>query len=93
MSGSCRVLIEAVLPASGYSAICSSRYFAWEVPHMSSMDLESPDADAVEQHADVIPEDSDADEPAETHETPLEANQADSAEQDRILAVDDDEYR
>ena len=60
---------------------------------MSSMDPESPDADVAEQHADALPDDTDADEPAETHETPLEANQADSAEQDRILAVDDDEYR
>lgn len=57
---------------------------------MSDMGLESPDADSAEQDQDAFPE---TDEPGDSVETPLEANQADAAEQARELAVDDEEYR
>jgi hypothetical protein len=57
---------------------------------MSDMGLEAPDADAAEQDQDVIPEPEETDEPGEL---PLEASQADLAEQARELSVDDDEYR
>ncbi len=60
---------------------------------MSDMSLEAPDADAAEQHTDALPEDNGADERAELPEPPLEANEADSAEQARTVTVDDDEYR
>jgi hypothetical protein len=56
-------------------------------------DIEAPDADAAEQHQDVVPEPGDDDEPAEAEEPPLEANAADAAEQARIVKPDDDEYR
>jgi hypothetical protein len=57
---------------------------------MSDMDLESPDADAAEQEQDAFPDAAEDDSPSET---PLEANQADAAEQARELGADDDEYR
>ncbi len=57
-------------------------------------DIEAPDADAAEQHQDVIPEPDDNDEPTpEEEEPPLEADQADAAEQARVVTPDDDEYR
>lgn len=57
---------------------------------MSDMSLEAPDADSAEQEQDAFPQAADDD---STGETPLEANQADTAEQARELDVDDDEYR
>lgn len=57
---------------------------------MSDMGLESSDADAVEQEQDAFPDAAEADDQGEV---PLEANQADAAEQARELAADDDEYR
>jgi hypothetical protein len=56
-------------------------------------DIEAPDADAAEQHQDVIPEPDDNDEPVEEEEPPLEADEADAAEQARVVTSDDDEYR
>jgi len=59
---------------------------------MSNMGLEAPDADAVEQQQDVVPEaENDAD--VTVKQPPLEANEADAAEQDQELAEADDEYR
>jgi hypothetical protein len=63
---------------------------------MSDMDLEAPDADAAEQNLDAVPEkpDVDEDELEEPEELPLEAAEADAAEQARVVNVDDDEdYR
>jgi hypothetical protein len=60
---------------------------------LSDDELEAPDADAAEQGQDAIPAADDADELEALTEVPLEANQADSAEQARELNVDDDEYR
>jgi hypothetical protein len=56
-------------------------------------DIEAPDADAAEQHQDVIPEPDANDEPAEVEEPPFEADRADAAEQARVVIPDDDEYR
>lgn len=50
---------------------------------------EVPEADASEQHTDVRPE---HDEPL-THTHPDAANEADEAEQARIVALDEDDYR
>lgn len=58
---------------------------------LSNEELEAPDADAAEQSQDAIP--AADDELDELTELPLEANQADSAEQARALNLDDDEYR
>jgi hypothetical protein len=61
---------------------------------MSDKELEAPDADSAEQELDAVPEAIEADErDTEGEETPLEANQADTAEQGRVLGTDDDEYR
>ncbi len=46
-----------------------------------------------EQAREAIPADADSDESDQPTETPLEANQADTAEQARELGLDDDEYR
>ena len=60
---------------------------------MSDLSIEAPDADSAEQDLDAVPEATDADERAEVTGTPLEADQADTAEQARELGPDDDEYR
>jgi len=57
------------------------------------MGLEEPLPDSVEQHQDAIPR-AEADRngsPAE--QLPLEADEADAAEQARELDLDDDDYR
>jgi hypothetical protein len=56
-------------------------------------DIEAPDADAVEQHQDVIPEPDANGQAAEMEKPPLEADAADVAEQGRVVIPDDDEYR
>ena len=60
---------------------------------MSDKGLEAPDADLAEQEMDAVPGDMDADEPDLPGELPLEANEADAAEQARPVSLDDDEYR
>jgi hypothetical protein len=57
---------------------------------MSDMGLERPVADSVEQDQDAIPG---AEEPDQRHELPLEADEADAAEQGRDLGLDEDDYR
>lgn len=56
------------------------------------MNLEQPVPDAVEQHTDAVPGDSDSG-PGPAGERPLEADEADTAEQLRDLGPDDEEYR
>lgn len=56
-------------------------------------DIEAPDADAAEQHVDVIPGPDDNDQAAPMEQPPLEADAADAAEQGRVVIPDDDEYR
>jgi hypothetical protein len=54
------------------------------------VDIEAPESDVIEQHTPVSSERR----RAAARETPLEANDADAAEQDREAGVDDeDEYR
>jgi len=60
---------------------------------LSNEELEAPDADAAEQGQDAIPGDAESDEQGPPAEPPLEADEADTAEQARELNVDDDEYR
>ncbi len=61
---------------------------------MSDMGLEAPDADSAEQKQDAVVEPDVDDEKPERPEPPLEANEADAAEQDQVLDSDDeDEYR
>jgi hypothetical protein len=60
---------------------------------MSEMRLEAPDADSAEQSQDVIPEPGEDEDIPVAEQAPLEANEADAAEQDQVLETDDDEYR
>jgi hypothetical protein len=60
---------------------------------MSDMGLERPVDDAVEQDQDVIPNGEELDENNLPHEVPLEANEADAAEQERDLGLDEEDYR
>ena len=56
---------------------------------MNDMSLERPVADSVEQDQDVIANGAELD----VWEVPLEANEADAAEQERALGHDEDDYR
>jgi hypothetical protein len=60
---------------------------------MSDMGLERPVADSVEQSQDVIADDSGSAEYNGPREVPLEADEADAAEQQRALDHDEDDYR
>jgi len=60
---------------------------------MSEMGLERPVDDSVEQDQDVIPDGEELDEVNLSHEVPLEVDEADAAEQDRELSLDEDDYR
>jgi hypothetical protein len=60
---------------------------------MGDMDVERPVDDAVEQDQDVIPDADDLDQSDLPYELPLEADEADAAEQERALGLDEDDYR
>lgn len=62
---------------------------------MRDRDAEDPVDDVVEQHKAVVPGDEDNDQDSELPdgELPLEANEADAAEQARAVGPDDDDYR
>jgi hypothetical protein len=51
-------------------------------------DLETPEADAVEQRREVV-----EDEPDQPPQVPLEVDPADAAEQSRTVGYDEDDYR
>ncbi|WP_030024618.1 hypothetical protein [Streptomyces monomycini] len=55
----------------------------------SEIDVEAPEADAAEQHADLAPH---HDQPL-TGIDPSAANEADVAEQARVVDLDEDDYR
>ncbi len=60
---------------------------------MSESDMEAPTADSVEQRQIVA---DDAEEPLnddEPVELPLDVNEADAAEQQRTVELDEDDYR
>lgn len=60
---------------------------------MSDMGLERPVEDAVEQDQDVIPNGAELDQSSLPHDLPLEVDEADAAEQERVLSLDEDDYR
>jgi hypothetical protein len=60
---------------------------------MSDMSLERPVDDSVEQDQDVIPDRAELDQSRLSYELPLEADEADAAEQERALSLDEDDYR
>lgn len=55
----------------------------------TDIDVEAPEADTAEQYADLAPR---RDEPLTVHD-PDEANEADLAEQARVVELNEDEYR
>ncbi|WP_328384740.1 hypothetical protein OHS81_11785 [Streptomyces sp. NBC_00400] len=55
----------------------------------TDIDVEAPEADTAEQHADLAPR---RDETVTVHD-PDEANEADLAEQARVVELNEDEYR
>jgi hypothetical protein len=61
-------------------------------PEMSDMGLEEPVPDSVEQKQDAIPA-AHEDENESAPQLPLEADEADAAEQAQELDLDDDDYR
>jgi len=54
------------------------------------LDMETPEDDALEQHQEVI---ADETETGARHEVPFDVNEADAAEQERAVGFDDDDYR
>jgi len=56
-------------------------------------ELERPDADSMEQDQDVIRDETEPVDNRRYHEMPLEADEADAAEQERDLGLDEDDYR
>jgi dihydrolipoamide dehydrogenase len=57
---------------------------------LSELDMETPEDDAIEQHQEVVPDET---VPAGRHEVPFDVNEADAAEQERAVGFDDDDYR
>ncbi|AUG80675.1 hypothetical protein CFP65_6002 [Kitasatospora sp. MMS16-BH015] len=61
----------------------------FEDDELDAVDPEAPEADAAEQHTDLAPT---RDEPL-SHVDPDTANEADRAEQARVVELDEDDYR
>ncbi len=57
---------------------------------LSELDMETPEGDAIEQHQEVVADESAA---GTSHEIPFDVDEADAAEQERAVGFDDDDYR
>jgi len=77
------------LAGTGESTVMADRKEKGIGP-LSELDMETPEGDAVEQHQEVV-----ADETVTglRRELPYDVNEADAAEQDRAVGFDDDDYR
>ncbi|MFH8488486.1 hypothetical protein [Streptomyces longisporoflavus] len=62
---------------------------AGETPDIADQSTEAPEADAAEQHTDLAPREDDSLRYADTDA----ANEADLAEQARVVSLDEDDYR
>ncbi|MBV7700827.1 hypothetical protein [Streptomyces sp. TRM70350] len=60
-----------------------------ETEEAQEFDVEAPEVDAAEQHADIVP---DRDDPL-TGVEPDRASEGDLAEQARVVSLDEDDYR
>ncbi len=60
---------------------------------VSDMGPEQPVDDSVEQDQDAIPNAAELEESDLAREVPLEVDEADAAEQERVLSLDEDDYR
>ena len=58
---------------------------------MTERGIEAPVDDAIEQDQSLRPDDDT--QPEWQHEVPLDANEADAAEQGRTVDLDEDDYR
>ena len=54
----------------------------------SALDIEAPEEDAVEQHTPVQNSEN-----GDASSVPLESNEADAADQRRVVELDEDDYR
>jgi hypothetical protein len=61
----------------------------FEEENATEIDVEAPENDAAQQHADLAPE---HDDPL-TEVDPGRANEADLVEQARVVSLDEDDYR
>ena len=57
---------------------------------VSEIGMETPEGDALEQHAEVVDNDNFV---ISAHERPYDVNEADAADQERAVGFDDDDYR
>jgi pyruvate/2-oxoglutarate dehydrogenase complex dihydrolipoamide dehydrogenase (E3) component len=57
---------------------------------LSELDMETPEDDALEQHRELIEEETPV---GVRREVPFDVNEADAAEQERVVGFDDDDYR
>jgi hypothetical protein len=57
---------------------------------LSELDMEIPEEDALEQHQEVIADETVT---AAPREVPFDVDEADAAEQERAVGFDDDDYR
>jgi pyruvate/2-oxoglutarate dehydrogenase complex dihydrolipoamide dehydrogenase (E3) component len=57
---------------------------------LSELGIETPEGDAIEQHQELVPDEAAVD---ARREVPFDVNEADAAEQDRVVGYDDDDYR
>ena len=57
---------------------------------LSELDMETPEDDAIEQHQEVVPDET---ETGARREVPFDVDEADAAEQERAVGFDDDDYR
>ena len=57
---------------------------------LSELDMETPEGDAIEQHQEVIADETVT---GARHELPFDVDEADAAEQERAIGFDDDDYR
>jgi pyruvate/2-oxoglutarate dehydrogenase complex dihydrolipoamide dehydrogenase (E3) component len=77
------------LAGSGASAVMADHREKGIGP-LSELDIETPEDDAIEQHQEVIPDETVV---SVRREVPFDVNEADVAEQDRAVGYDDDDYR
>jgi hypothetical protein len=57
---------------------------------LSEQGIETPEDDAIEQHQELIPDETVV---GVRREVPFDVNEADAAEQERAVGFDDDDYR
>ena len=57
---------------------------------LSEQDIETPEDDAIEQHQELVPDETVV---SVRREVPFDVNEADAADQERAVGFDDDDYR